>query len=148
MSPVHIAGEPPAVTYASPAAVRRAHLPFLHLRVLVVDDNRDAADSLADLLRLRGAEVRVCYDGRSALAAFMEFAPDAGLFDVNMPRMDGCELASRLRRIAGDRPLFLVAITAMDGAEEVMREATAGFDLHLTKPADPARILEALAAFE
>jgi len=139
--------EPPAVTYASPAAVRRAHLPFLHLRVLVVDDNRDAADSLADLLRLRGADVRVCYDGRAALAMFEEFDPDAGLFDVNMPRMDGCELAARLRQLAGDKPLFLVAITAIEGPEEAMREARAGFDLHLTKPADPARVVAALAAF-
>jgi len=144
MSAVHPA-EPPAVTYASPSAVRRAHLPFLHLRVLVVDDNRDAADSLADLLRLRGAVVRVCYDGRTALAAFAEFEPDAGLFDVSMPRMDGCELAARLRQLAGDKPLFLVAITAIDGPEETMREAQAGFDLHLTKPADPARVVEALA---
>ena len=144
MSAVHPA-EPPAVTYASPSAVRRAHLPFLHLRVLVVDDNRDAADSLADLLRLRGAVVRVCYDGRTALAAFAEFEPDAGLFDVSMPRMDGCELAARLRQLAGDKPLFLVAITAIDGPEETMRETQAGFDLHLTKPADPARVVEALA---
>jgi two-component system OmpR family response regulator len=146
MPAVHPA-EPPAVTYASPAAVRRAHLPFIHLRVLVVDDNHDAADSLAHLLRLCGAEVRVCYDGRAALAEFAEFEPDAGLFDVNMPRMDGCELAARLRKLAGDRPLFLAAITAIDGPEEAMREARAGFDLHLTKPADPARVVAALAAF-
>ncbi|QDU22901.1 response regulator [Urbifossiella limnaea] len=139
--------EPPAVTYTSPSAVRRAHLPVLHLRVLVVDDNRDAADSLAGLLRLCGAEVCVCYDGRAAVAEFDEFRPDAGLFDVNMPRMDGCELAERLRERGGDRPLFLVAITAIDGPEEAMREARAGFDLHLTKPADPVRVVEALAAF-
>ncbi|MFO0797646.1 MAG: response regulator [Gemmataceae bacterium] len=139
--------EPPAVTFTSPSAVRRAHLPFLNLRVLVVDDNRDAADSLADLLRLCGADVRVCYNGRAALAAFDEFRPDAGLFDVNMPRMDGCELAERLRERGSDRPLFLAAITAIDGPEEAMREARAGFDLHLTKPADPARVVEALASF-
>jgi len=147
MSTVHAPGEPPAVTYADPAAVRRAHLPFIHLRVLVVDDNRDAADSLADLLRLRGAEVRVCYDGRSGLREAAEFRPDAGLFDVNMPGMDGCELARRLRDTP-DKPLLLVAITAIDTAEEVRREQVAGFDLHLTKPADPARVIAALAEID
>jgi two-component system, OmpR family, response regulator len=146
MSTVHAPCEPPAVTYADPVAVRRAHLPFVHLRVLVVDDTRDAADSLAHLLRLRGAEVRVCYDGRSALREAAEFRPDAGLFDVNMPGMDGCELARRLRD-AADKPLLLMAITAIDGPEEARREEVAGFDLHLTKPADPARVIAALADF-
>jgi len=147
MSAVHEPAEPPAVTYTSPVAVRRAHLPFLHLRVLVVDDNRDAADSLADLLRLRGAEVQVCYDGPSALQAAEEFQPDAGLLDVNMPGMDGCELARRLRASA-TRPLLLVAITAIEGPEEARREEVAGFDVHLTKPADPARVVTLLAGIE
>ena len=147
MSAPHPAEEPPAVTYASPVAVRRAHLPHLHLRVLVVDDNRDAADTLADLLRLCGADVRVCYDGPTAVRAAAEFRPDAGLFDVNMPRMDGCELAARVRAAAGDRPLLLVAATAADDPDETRREAVAGFDLHLTKPADPARLVAVLADF-
>lgn len=111
------------------------------LRVLCVDDNRDAADSTADLLRLVGFEARACYDGPAALAEAAHFLPGVCLIDLNMPGMDGDELASRLREQAGARPLVLVAVTAMGSDECRRRTEAAGFHLHLVKPVDPHDLL-------
>ena len=115
--------------------------------ILVVDDNADAADTLAGLLLLCGADVRVAYDGLAALAVADGFQPDVGLFDVDMPRMGGCELARRVRAAAGRRPMLLAAITGVSDDNAVSRTTTAGFDLHLTKPADPAALLHTLSDF-
>jgi signal transduction histidine kinase/CheY-like chemotaxis protein len=110
--------------------------------ILVVDDNRDAADMLAGLLRLQGHHATVAYGGAEALrqAALAPF--DAGLIDVGMPDMDGCALAQRLRADPGLRGMFLVAITGWGQEEDRRRALAAGFDAHMTKPAEP----EALAA--
>jgi CheY-like chemotaxis protein len=122
--------------------------PFsLTLRVLVVDDNRDAADTLADLLRLYGADVRVCYDGRSALEVAPEFPFDAAVLDVHMPGIDGCDLARRLPDAAGGRRVLLVALTGVSDPAARKRTAEAGFDLHLTKTAAPEVLVAALEAF-
>jgi CheY-like chemotaxis protein len=110
--------------------------------VLVVDDNRDAADSTAQLLNCVGFESRACYDGRSALAAADNFHPGVCFLDLNMPGMGGEELALRLRAEAGGRPLVLVAVTAMSSPEYRERTAAAGFDLHLVKPVDPFQLVE------
>ena len=118
------------------------------LRVLCVDDNRDAADSEAMLLELHGCEVDVCYDGHSALAAALRFSPDVCLIDVNMPGMDGCEVARRLRSWRRGQPVYLIAVTA-HGSDETREEtAAAGFDLHLVKPADWDELSLALAELE
>jgi CheY-like chemotaxis protein len=119
----------------------------LPLRILVVDDNRDAANTLGTLLGLAGAAVRVCYDGPSALEAYHEFGPNVGLLDVYMPGMDGCELARRLDERAGDDPLLLVAVTGVSDPAARDRTGAAGFDLHLTKPADPGVMLYWLSGF-
>lgn len=111
-------------------------------RVLCVDDNPDVADSEALLLGLCGYDARACYGGEDALAAADGFRPDACLLDLNMPGMDGCELARRLR--ARGRCPLLVAVTARGGDEDRRRTAAAGFDRHLVKPVDPARLLELL----
>lgn len=124
------------------------HHPARRLRVLVVDGMRDAADSLADLLTLTGAEARVCYDAAAALAAAAEFRPDAGVFEPHLAGADGFDLARRVRATADGKPLFLVALTVLGGDAEVRRATAAGFDLHLLKPADPAALLAALAAFD
>ncbi len=116
----------------------------LSLRVLVVDDNRDAADSLAELLRLCGATVRVCYGGEEALAAG---AFDVGVLDVHMPGIDGCELAPRLRAAAAPRRVLLVALTGVSDDAARRRTAEAGFDLHLTKASAPEVLFAALTAF-
>ncbi len=140
--------EPPAVSFAVRTAPERTGLPALRLRVLVVDDNHDAADTLGGLLLMCGADVRVCYDGPSAVRELDSFRPDVGLFDVNMPRMGGCELARRVRAAAGSRPLLLVAITGVSDQEAVRQTAAAGFNLHLTKPADPTGLVATLADFD
>jgi CheY-like chemotaxis protein len=109
-------------------------------RVLVVDDNQDAADSLALLLRLAGQDVRVAYDGHVALAVVAEFRPALAFLDIGMPGMDGYELADRLRRVADLRGLTLVALTGWGQEEDRRRSRAAGFDLHLTKPVEPAAL--------
>jgi len=116
------------------------------LRVLCVDDNRDATDSAVELLRLVGFEARACYDGPQALAAADEFAPDICLLDLNMPGMDGDELAGRLRDQAAGHPVLFVAVSARGDDESRRRTADAGFELHLVKPVDPHDFLEILDA--
>ena len=118
------------------------------IRVLCVDDNRDAADSEALLLQLHGCEVEVCYDGHSALAAALRFSPDVCLIDVNMPGMDGCEVARRLRAWRPGQSLYLVAVTAYGSDETREQTASAGFDRHLVKPPDWDELSLALAEIE
>lgn len=115
------------------------------LRVLCVDDNRDAADTLGVLLELVGFQSRVCYDGASALAMAETFRPDACILDLSMPGMDGIELARRLRERPWGRYLPLVAVTALGNDEARSQTTQAGFDLHLTKPVDPDRLANVLA---
>ena len=110
-------------------------------RVLCVDDNRDAADSEAELLRLAGFNPRACYDGSTALAVAREFAPDVVLLDLHMPGMDGDELARRLTEEAAGRPQLLVAVTAMSNDESHRRTEAAGCTMHLVKPVDPHDLL-------
>lgn len=124
-------------TPKAPADARRAPtLPALERqRVLVVDDNRDAADSLAVLLGSMGAEVRTAYDGRTALLLLDELQPQIVFLDIGMPEMDGYEVARRMRlRQAGDA-LLLVAVTGWGQPTDRERARKAGFDQHLLKPA-------------
>ncbi len=110
-------------------------------RVLVVDDNRDAADTTAGLLRLGGYDVRVCYDGATAVAEAAVFAPAVCLLDLQMPGMAGDELARLLgaQAAAAGRPRpALVAVTAQADADSRRRTAAAGFSLHLVKPVHPS----------
>jgi two-component system OmpR family response regulator len=129
------------------SAVGFVHPSTRPLRVLLADDNRDAADSLEELLRLVGCEVRTCYDGGEVLPLAEEFRPDVCVLDLWMPQVDGWEVARRLREWAGGRLLLLVALTGVGGrrAEENSRDA--GFDYHILKPADPNDILRDFAAF-
>ena len=117
------------------------------LRVLVVDDNRDAADSLAMLLKLKGHDVRVTYDGTAALTA-ASFQPDLVFLDLGMPGMDGYEVARRLRQLPEGQRCLLAALTGWGQEEDRRRTREVGFDRHLVKPVDPAELsalLEALA---
>jgi signal transduction histidine kinase len=104
-------------------------------RVLVVDDNRDAADSLAAVLKMLGAEVRVTYDGEAALAALGEFHPAAVFLDLGMPGMDGYETASHIRARSDARDTLLVALTGWGQEKDRRQTEAAGFKHHLVKPA-------------
>ena len=105
-------------------------------RLLVVDDNRDAAESLALLLETLGADVRVAHDGGAALDAFDRFAPEFVLLDLGMPGMDGLEVARQLRERAENRSFALVALTGWGQADDRERTRAAGFDQHWVKPVD------------
>jgi CheY-like chemotaxis protein len=117
------------------------------IRVLCVDDNHDAAESLALILQLVGLQAEVAYDGPSALAKAARFHPDACVSDINMPGMDGYELARKLRARAGPEPLLLIALTARTNEDDRQRSADAGFDLHLDKPADPAALVSTVVSY-
>lgn len=112
-------------------------------RVLVVDDNDDAAELLSVVVEMLGNEVRTAGDGQSALDAAEEFLPDVVLMDLGMPKMDGYEAARRMRQQPWGKSLTLVALTGWGQAEDRRRTREAGFDHHLVKPAD-ANALQAL----
>jgi CheY-like chemotaxis protein len=111
------------------------------LRILIVDDNLDAAESLAICLELKGHRTRRAGDGESALAIAAEFQPQTAILDIGLPGMDGYELARCLRAQtrSGPTPL-LVAVTGWGAEEDRQRAQDAGFDLHLVKPIDPERL--------
>jgi CheY-like chemotaxis protein len=113
-------------------------------RVLVVDDNADAADGLAAVARLLGCEARTCYGGVEALDALRAELPDVLLLDLAMPRVDGLVVASAARALAGDRPLVLVAVTAFGALEDRTATALAGFHFHLVKPIDGEQLRNVL----
>jgi PAS domain S-box-containing protein len=115
-------------------------------RVLVTDDNRDAADSLAVMLRLGGHEVHTAYDGHAAVEAAARLRPDVAVLDIGMPGMTGYEVARRIRSEPWGRAVVLVALTGWGQEEDKRRATEAGFDRHLTKPVDPAALDGLLAA--
>jgi signal transduction histidine kinase/CheY-like chemotaxis protein len=117
-------------------------------RVLVVDDNADAAESLAMLLKAEGHEVSTAHDGLAALEAAEATRPEAVLLDIGLPRMDGYEVARRLREQGWLPRALLVAVTGYGQEEDRRRVAEAGFDAYLVKPADPAAVQKLLAGLE
>ena len=128
--------------------VRLALLPddsdISSLRILVVDDHTDAAESLAAVLELRGCSVRMCNDGWTALEIADEFSPHVCLLDLVMPDLGGLELGARLKVRAGQSPLVLIATTALGSDEDRARSKVAGFHDHLTKPIDLPVLFESI----
>ncbi|MEO5618094.1 MAG: ATP-binding protein [Candidatus Eisenbacteria bacterium] len=116
-------------------------------RVLVVDDNRDAANTLADLLRLWGHEVVLAYDGLEALTRANETRPELMLLDIGLPGLDGYQVAERVRKESSNGgDLTLIALTGLGQQEDRERALAAGFDHHLTKPVNPSKLRELLSA--
>ncbi len=126
-----LAGADDAMAAAVAAAARR---------VLVVEDNLDSARGTAALLELDGYEVRLAHDGLSALKAVQDFNPDAVLLDVGLPGMNGYEVCRRLRALAGREQTLVIGISGYGQREDVAVARKAGFDYHLTKPADPQQL--------
>lgn len=136
-----IVAAPPAevTTPAADVARERKH------RILVADDNRDAADSLALLLEVGGHEVRIAYDGLQAIELSAEFLPDVILLDIGMPGLNGYETAQRIRAQRQDQRVVLVALTGWGREEDRRRSRDAGFDAHLVKPVEHGPLMNLLA---
>jgi PAS domain S-box-containing protein len=115
-------------------------------RIVVADDNVDAADSLAIMLRLAGHQVHTVYDGLSAVRAVAEFDADAALLDIGMPKLNGYQAAREIRRRYPERQCLLVAITGWGQDEDRRLSREAGFDHHLVKPVDPLVLSRLLAS--
>ena len=108
-------------------------------RILVVDDNVDAAGVLGELLELFGHEVRVAHDGEGAVSQVTQFRPDTVLLDIGLPDISGYEACRRIRQLECAQPL-LIALTGWGEQDDKDKAAQAGFDLHWTKPVDSSRL--------
>ena len=115
------------------------------LRVLVADDNVAAAQVLALALDMLGQSTRVVHDGEAALVAAAEFRPELAILDIGMPKLDGYEVARKIRSSSWGRDMVLIAQTGWGQPEDRRRADEAGFDVHLTKPVEIDRLLAVLA---
>jgi CheY-like chemotaxis protein len=108
--------------------------------VLVVDDNRDAAEALAEILILEGCDARIAHDGATAVEVASSWRPDAVLLDIGLPRLNGYEAARRIRELPDGQAIRLIAVTGWGQADDRARSAAAGFDHHVVKPVDVATL--------
>ncbi|MGI8981071.1 MAG: MEDS domain-containing protein [Pirellulaceae bacterium] len=109
-------------------------------RILVVDDNKDSADTLSTLLRIKGHDVRTAGDGLQAIDVASEFSPEVILMDVGMPKMNGYDATRRIRQLPGGQDVFVIALTGWGQENDVQRSADAGCSAHLVKPVDLAAL--------
>ncbi len=116
------------------------------LRVLVVDDNRAAAEMLATLFRLKGSAVQLAHDGEAAVLTAERFLPDVVLLDLGMPKLNGYDACRRMREQPWGERMIIVALTGWGRDEDRERTREAGFDLHLVKPVRLLTLLDAIAA--
>jgi CheY-like chemotaxis protein/nitrogen-specific signal transduction histidine kinase len=137
----------PCISAVQPAPAAPVAVPTVKVygrRILVVDDNLDAAESTAAFLRLEGHEVKTVSDGREALASVRVFAPHVIVLDIGLPGLDGYAVARRLREQGDTSHALLIAVTGYGQREDRERAAAAGFDYHFTKPTDPRQIQGAI----
>jgi CheY-like chemotaxis protein/two-component sensor histidine kinase len=130
----------------TPRTIGRETLANLSHRILVVDDNRDAAASLARLLRCLGADVRIANDGPAALDELKIYHPSVIVLDIGMPVMDGIEVARRVRQQPEGKQITLIALTGWSQEEDRLETRAAGFDHHLVKPVDFGALQSLLAS--
>jgi signal transduction histidine kinase/ActR/RegA family two-component response regulator len=131
---------------ASPTGEAAAAPPTPSRRILIVDDNKDAADSMALLVETAGHSARTAYDGHQALDLASAFAPDVLLLDLGVPGLNGFEIARRIRRQPWGQTVALIAVTGWGQEQDRRRTTEAGFDAHLIKPVAEADLLSALGA--
>ena len=136
----------PDAPAAIDAALPATRPPARQRRVLVVDDNRDITSTMGMVLEIEGYDFALAHDGIEALAVAETFRPEAAFLDIGMPRMDGYQLATRLRGTEWGRDMLLIATTGWGQQEDKQRALDAGFDLHLTKPVSPSDLANLLAA--
>ena len=115
-------------------------------RVLIADDNHDAAETLALVLRLEGHDVTVVNNGREALASCQALMPEVAILDIGMPELDGCEVARQIRQGSLGRAVTLIALTGFGQETDKARALAAGFNHHFTKPVEPDRLSDLLAS--
>jgi len=120
----------------------------LSLRILIVDDNRDGADSLGMMLRIMGNETRTAYDGQEGVDVAGEFRPEVVLFDIGMPKLNGYEACRRIREQPWGKRIVLIAVTGWGQDDDRLRSHEAGFDHHMIKPVDPKTLMTMLTGIQ
>lgn len=115
-------------------------------RILVADDNRDIAETMGEILRLEGHEVHLAFDGIEAYERYQQLDPELVLLDIGMPGLRGDEVARLIRAHPTNTEVRLVAITGWGQPSDKQNALAAGFDIHMTKPVDVARLLEVVGA--
>jgi CheY-like chemotaxis protein len=133
-------------TVAESSGTEASEASSMARRILVVDDNADAADSLGVLLGIWGHEVEIAHDGVSALQLARKFDPELVFLDIGLPEMNGYEVARRLRQEAGLARTRFIALSGYGTERDRLRSREAGFDLHLVKPVDPGHLSAAIAS--
>jgi len=136
--------EPAPSSNPQPAAA--VSTPEAGLRVLVADDNKDAADTLAMLLEMMGHNVRYVYDGEAAVQEAKQFHPHIVLLDIGMPKLNGYEACREIRAQAGGAAMTIAAITGWGQPEDLLSSSRAGFDHHMVKPVDPVALTELISS--
>ena len=114
-------------------------------RILVVDDNHDSALSLAMMLSIMGHDTRTAHDGESAVETAESFLPEVILLDIGLPKLNGYEVAQRIRGEAWGRSMFLIAVTGWGQEEDRQRSSEVGLNVHMVKPVEPAALEKLLA---
>lgn len=139
----------PASLFPDPAALPPCgEVPCARMRVLVVEDGRNAADILTMFFEMEGHEARVAYNGLEAIEHAAAFKPHMILLDIGMPKMDGLEAARRIRRQPGGSEIVIVALSALDQDDDKRHCAEAGIDHHLAKPVCPNELRSVMARFK
>ncbi len=118
------------------------------LRILIVDDNRDAADSLSEMLKMMGLDTRTAYDGQEGLDMAGDYRPDVILLDIGLPRLNGYEACRQIRHQPTGHGVLLIAVTGWGQDEDRRRSHEAGFDHHMVKPVDPQALMGLIAALD
>jgi CheY-like chemotaxis protein len=138
---VRLPGASIAAATTTAAGVARNGRATPNKRILLADDNRDAAESLAIILRLEGHDVELAHDGLSALQAYVKLRPDVALLDIGMPKTNGYDVARQIRAAPDGQEVLLIAITGWAQDSDKARSRAAGFDHHLTKPIEPETLI-------
>jgi DNA-binding response OmpR family regulator len=122
-----------------------AQTPVHRFKILVVDDNHDSALSMAMMLSIMGHDTRTAHDGETAVSTAETFLPDVVLLDIGLPKLNGYEVAQRIREKAWGASMYLIAVTGWGQDEDRQRSTEVGLDLHMVKPVEPAALEKLLA---
>ena len=114
-------------------------------KILVVDDNHDSALSLAMMLSIMGHDTRTAHDGESAVSTAETFLPDVILLDIGLPKLNGYEVAQRIRETSWGTSMYLIAVTGWGQDEDRQRSSEVGLNLHMVKPVEPSALEKVLA---